>query len=197
MRAAAGLPTQEEIFSISPYSEDEDSDPTTLNNEYGRSLKFSLKGVVDRSPKKSKDYGKQSSNKYGKKKGHQTSLIGKAGSHHNFEGHIGLFPYPVAGSLTEGVCSINQSGVSKNKFFDEVTATNENRTVQIKSNRPHGLDTGRGIGQSASKSKSTKGPKLVIHLGGRNRTTTNSTMSDGSSCQKEQDLTTSNSMLAL
>nr|KAJ0213928.1 hypothetical protein LSAT_V11C400200570 [Lactuca sativa] len=54
LRAAAGLPTQEEIFSIQPYSDDEDNKPSS-KNEFGHSLKFSLKGVVDKSPKKNKE----------------------------------------------------------------------------------------------------------------------------------------------
>ncbi|KAI7741806.1 hypothetical protein M8C21_003239, partial [Ambrosia artemisiifolia] len=59
LRAAAGLPTQEEIFSIQLYSDDEDNKPLT-KNEHGRSLKFSLKAPVDKSPKK-----KSASKKYG------------------------------------------------------------------------------------------------------------------------------------
>lgn len=220
LRAAVGLPTQEEIFSISPYSDDEENGPITSRNEYARSLKFSLKGLVDNSPKKSKEYGKKSSNKkYGKKKVHQTSLISKTEAHQSIEGHsdaqsVGystgdnkdedmqprriapdFLPHPVVGTLTEGVCSINQAGVLKHKFIDEVTAGNENRTsrtVRIKNNRPQGLDIGEDIGKSTSKSKTTKGPKLVIHLGARNRNATNSPKSDASSCQREQDLTTSN-----
>ncbi|XP_017224021.1 uncharacterized protein LOC108200403 isoform X2 [Daucus carota subsp. sativus] len=50
LRSAAGLPTQEEIFSISPFSDDEDSGPIAPKNEYGRSVKFSLKRLVDKSP---------------------------------------------------------------------------------------------------------------------------------------------------
>uniref|UniRef100_A0A5B7APH1 Uncharacterized protein n=1 Tax=Davidia involucrata TaxID=16924 RepID=A0A5B7APH1_DAVIN len=211
-RAAAGLPTQEEIFSISPYSDDEENGPIKLKNEYGRSLKFSLKGLVDKSPKKTKEYGKKSTNKkYAKKKGYQPSSISKTEAHQSFEGHsdahsfgysVGdgknddmqshgseLFSSPVAGS------SINQAGVLKHKFIDEVAVSNENRKlrlVQIKSNQHHGMDTGDDIGKNVSKSKTTKGPKLVIHLGARNRNVTNSPGSDASSYQREQDLITFN-----
>ncbi|KAJ0435368.1 putative [histone H3]-lysine(4) N-trimethyltransferase chromatin regulator PHD family [Helianthus annuus] len=62
LRAAAGLPTQEEIFSVQPYSDDEDNKPVT-KNEHGRSLKFSLKAPVDRSPKK-KSASKKSGSDY-------------------------------------------------------------------------------------------------------------------------------------
>ncbi|CAK9154017.1 unnamed protein product, partial [Ilex paraguariensis] len=221
LRAAAGLPTQEEIFSISPYSDDEETGPTLLKNDYGRSVKFSLKGSVDKSPKKSKVYGKKSSNKkYGKKTGHQASLISKTEAHQSFEGHgdapssgysFGdnknhemqgqkiakpeIFSSPIAGSLSEGICSINQAGVLKHKFIDEVTRNNENRssrTGEIKSNKSHALEIGEDFGKHVSKSKTTKGPKLVIHIGARSKNATNSPMSDTSSCQREQELTTSN-----
>ncbi|KAA8520234.1 hypothetical protein F0562_014490 [Nyssa sinensis] len=159
LRAAAGLPTQEEIFSISPYSDDEENGPVILKNEYGRSLKFSLKGLVDKSPKKTKEYGKKSTNKkYVKKKGCQPFSVSKTEAHQSFEGHSDahsfgysagddknddmqshgseLFSSPVAGSLTEGgVFPINQAGAQKHKFIDEVTVSNENRKsrmVQIK-----------------------------------------------------------------
>lgn len=220
LRAAAGLPTQEEIFSISPFSDDEENSPIVSKNEYGRTLKFSLKGLVDKSPKKSKDYGKKSSNKkYSKKKGYQKSIVSKTEAQHNFDGlsdaqsmgystgdnkdedmhphrsgGLDIYPYPVAGSLTEGVGSINHAVVVKHKSIEEVTASNENRTlrtVQLKSNIPQGVDN-MDTGKHVSKSKSTTGPKLVIHLGARNRNLTSSPRSDASSCQKEQDLTTSN-----
>ncbi|KAK3016161.1 hypothetical protein RJ639_007701 [Escallonia herrerae] len=219
LRAAAGLPTQEEIFSISPYSDDEEYGPTPSKNEYGRSLKFSLKGVVDKSPKKSS--GKKSSNKkYSKGKGYQKTLMGKTEAHHSFEVHSDgqscgystgdnkdedmqphrsrerdIFPYPIAGSLTEeGVCSVNQAGHLKHRFIDEVTASNGTRAprVQIKRNRPHGGVIAEETEKQASKSNITKGPKLVIHLGARAKNAINSPRSDASSCQREQDLTASN-----
>ncbi|KAA8515670.1 hypothetical protein F0562_018719 [Nyssa sinensis] len=214
LRAAAGLPTQEEIFSISPDSDDEENDPILLKNEYSRSLKFSLKGLVDKSPKKAKEYGQRSTNKKNiMKKGYQPSLIGKTEAHQSFEGHSDAqsfgysmgddmqscrsehISFPVAGSLTEGICSINQAGVLKHKFIDEVGMSNEDRKsrmVQMKSNKPHGVEIGDDIGKNAGKSKTTKGPKLVIHLGARNRNVTNSPGSDASSYQREQDLTTFN-----
>ena len=226
MRAKARLPTQDEIFSISPYSDDEENGPVLSKNEFGRSLKLSLKGSVDKSPKKTKEYGKQSSNKKNsKKKGHQAPLISKRESHQSFEGHDdaqaleysladdkneqpdrsegrGVFSSPVAGSLsqTEGICSINQPGVLKHKFVEEIVMNNEDRTsrvIQIKTNKSYGSDVGEDTGKQASKSKTMKGTKLVIHIGARNRNVTNSPRSDASSCQREQDLTTSNGKLSV
>ncbi|XP_052171176.1 uncharacterized protein LOC127787255 [Diospyros lotus] len=203
LRAAAGLPTQEEIFSISPYSDDEDSGPI-LKNEYSRSLKFSLKALVDKSPKKTKEYGKKSSNKkHNKKKGYiDPSSVGYSGDddkNGDMQSHKSGEPFssPVAGSLSEGICSINHAGVLKHKLIDEVTAGNESmksKEIQIKGTKTHGMGIGDDTGIDATKSKNTitKGPKLVIHLGGRNRNATTSPKSDASSYQREQELTASN-----
>lgn len=218
MRAAAGLPTQEEIFSISPFSDDEDS-PVVSKNEYGRSLKFSLKGLAEKSPKKSKEYGKKSSNKkYGKNKGYKISSTGKVEAHLGFEGHTDspsgditneetktyrsgerdCLSSAIAGSLTEGICSVNEAGVVKHKFVDEVTANNGNRIsrmVQIKGNKHHSTSD-EDVG-THTMSKTTKGTKLVIHLGTWNKNLTGSPKSDASSCQREQNLATSNGMASM
>lgn len=203
LRAGAGLPVEDEIFSISPFSDDEDSAPV-VKNEHSRSLKFSLKGLVDKSPKKTKEYGKKSSyKKSGKKKGlagqnegHPDAPSGgcSAGDVKNEElqayGELDSFSSPV-GSLTEGICSINQAGVIKHKFIDEVTGQTGKRTIQMKGSKPHRLD-GDDVGIQTSMPKTSKGPKLVIHLGSRNKNIAGSPKSDASSCQKEQDLTNSN-----
>ncbi|XP_022960261.1 uncharacterized protein LOC111461058 [Cucurbita moschata] len=218
LRAAAGLPIQEEIFSISPYSDDEENGPSVIKNEFGRSIKLSLKGLGDNKvPKKSKDYGKKSSNKkYSKEKvtqipvadqseleGHNDVQQYGSGEGNDKNGGLqpqnnkGTYSSPVAGSLGhhEGMCSINQPGVLKHKFVDEVMVSDEERTskvVQIKANKTPGSETGEDAGKHASKSKTTKGKKLVINLGARKINVANSPKSDASSCQREQDLVTSN-----
>ncbi|KAI3448879.1 hypothetical protein Pfo_005544 [Paulownia fortunei] len=213
LRAAAGLPTQEEIFDISPFSDDEDSGPM-LKNEFGRSLKFSLKGLGDKSPRKSKEYGKKSSNKkYGKKKGNETSLMSGTDAYQSFGGHTdGPIEHntgdtkneemqfsgepatfsPLAGSLTEGVSAVNEAAVSKHKYVDEVSATNvtrTSRTIKIKSNKSHGLTNREETGINSVVPKTAQGPKLVIHLGGRSRNTTSPPRSEASSFKRGQDLT--------
>ncbi|CAI9279010.1 unnamed protein product [Lactuca saligna] len=137
LRAAAGLPTQEEIFSIQPYSDDEDNKPSS-KNEFGRSLKFSLKGVVDKSPKKNKESLKKSGNK---------KSVQKKGLH---------------GPVIEGVKS--------ERNVNRVDTMNENGKL----------------------SNNTKGPKLVIHLGSRNKSISNSPRSDASNLHKDQELLASN-----
>ncbi|KDP43490.1 hypothetical protein JCGZ_16777 [Jatropha curcas] len=206
LRAAAGLPTQEDIFSISPYSDDEENGSVMVKNEFGRSLKLSLKGLVDKSPKKSKECGKKSSSKISaKKKGSQASLISKAEPHeHDISDDAGpykkgpnAYSSPVAGivNYADGVCSVNQPGVLKHKFVDEVMVSDGEKTsriVKIKSNKPHDLDSGDDTEKQTNKSKSVKAKKLVINLGARKINVTNSPRSDASSYQRDQDLTTSN-----
>lgn len=228
LRASAGLPTQEDIFSISPYSDDEENGPVVLKNEHGRSLKLSLKGLVDKSPKKAKDYGKKYYSKGSiKKKGFQASMLGKREPDLSFEGHndaqsfgyslvhdkndgmqsqrddvLDTYSSPIAGSLsqTDEICSINQPGVLKHKFVDEVMVSDEDRTsrvVRIKSNKSNELDSGEDTGKQTGKSKTVKGKKLVINFGPRKINVTNSPRSDASTDQREQEFVTSNGVPSL
>ncbi|KAF8403799.1 hypothetical protein HHK36_011905 [Tetracentron sinense] len=221
MRAAAGLPTQEEIFSISPYSDDEENGRIVLKNDDGHSLKFSLKGMVDISPKNTREYGKKSSNKkYGKKKAYQASLLGKTDAHQSLErqhnaqsykfnlddekkddmqSYISegpeIFSSPVSGSPgnSKEICSINQPGILKQKLIEEIVVSNEERASRIvQSKSTISQGLEEGTGKHASKSVTKKGRKLVIHLGARNRNITKSPRSEASSCHREQDLTASN-----
>ncbi|KAL3832954.1 hypothetical protein ACJIZ3_007690 [Penstemon smallii] len=178
LRAAAGLPTQDEIFDIPPFSDDEEGGPLSVKNEYGRSLKFSLKGAGDKSPKKSKEYGKKSSNrKHGKKKGNEASLI-SGNEDMQFSGE------PVTFS------PVNEAAVSKDKYVEEVNAVNgsrPSRTIKIKNSKPYGLTNKDDIITQSSMSKTAQGPKLVIHLGGRNKNATTPPRSETSSFRKGQD----------
>ncbi|CAK7330879.1 unnamed protein product [Dovyalis caffra] len=214
LRAAAGLPAQEDIFSISPYSDDDENGPAPVRNDFGGAIKLSLKGLVDKSPKKSKDHGKKHLNKkYPKKKGSHTASISKTEPHqhdiHSYvldldddtesqaKGGSDRCSSPVAGivSHNEGICSINQPGALKHKFVDEVMVSDGGRTskvVKIKSNKPHDLDSGDDAEKHASKLKSVKAKKLVINLGARKINVTSSPKSDSQSCQSEQDLKASN-----
>ncbi|KAL2491605.1 PHD finger family protein [Abeliophyllum distichum] len=195
LRAAAGLPTQEEIFDISPFSDDDEIGSS--KNEYSRSLKLSLKGLGEKSPKKSKEYGKKASKKkYGKKK---SPLFGRSIDDKNEEMQFYEEPNslssPAAGSLAEGISSVNEAGVSKQKLIDEVAASygeRTTRTIKIKSAKSHVLSNKEDVGNNTSMSKAAKGPKLVIHLGGRSRNITSPPRSEASSFRKGQDLTSSN-----
>lgn len=180
LRADAGLPTQEEIFDISPFS-DEDSDPALPKNESSRSLKVSLKGWDDKSPKKSKEYGKKSSKKKsGKKKGNETSFTSgtdaeKFGRHADGQlfgyksGDITNDKIQMSGEhATSSYGAVSDAAISNSKHVDEVMAasgTKTSRAIKIKNNKPQSLTNSEESGML----KTGQGPKLVIHLGGRNR----------------------------
>ncbi|XP_065872204.1 uncharacterized protein [Euphorbia lathyris] len=218
LRAAAGLPTQEDIFSISPFSDDEDSGPAKPKSEFGRSIKLSLKGLVDKSSKKSKEYGKKSSNKKSATKKasqayltnkteldqHDIQSLGHSLDENNNEDAVSLknggenaYSSSVARILnhSDRICSANQPGVLKHKFVDEVMVSDGERTsriVRIKNHKPHDLDSGDDTERNANKFKSVKANKLVINLGARKINVTSSPKSDASSCQRDHELTTPN-----
>ncbi|CAK8575465.1 unnamed protein product [Lathyrus sativus] len=159
LRAAAGLPTQEEIFSISPYSDDEDSGPLKLKNDSARSLKFSFKNFPNNSPIKIKDYGKKSSNKKtAKKKDSLSFMTGNIDANHSFEGHSDVkslhsldddkndddmqsqrnegpdvYSSPATGSLSQTEVSfpVNRPSILKRKFVDEVMVSDEERKTRV------------------------------------------------------------------
>nr|XP_043609846.1 uncharacterized protein LOC122581665 [Erigeron canadensis] len=202
LRAAAGLPTQEEIFAISPYSDDEDDGPP-LKKEYGHSLKFSLKGVVDKSPKKNKDSPKKAaSKKYGKERGFPAPLFGRmaqsdaqsvgsfTGDYKDEDGQFDRFGEPNTASLTEGVWPVNREGLKRKLVEVPVKADGRLLRDKTKSHKPHQVGAMDDAGKEAVISKNTKGPKLVIHLGGRNKNVANSTRSDASNSPQEQIITT-------
>ncbi|PWA95460.1 RING/FYVE/PHD-type zinc finger family protein [Artemisia annua] len=194
LRAAAGLPTKEEIFSVQPYSDDDDDDdPPLAKNEHGRSLKFSLKGRVDKAPKK-----KSSSKNSVKKKGYNALPFGRTEppiKSHTDAQSAGFIAddkfkdvdvqssrsteFEIAGSLNDAVWSSNQARHHKNS------------RDKMNNRRSHGVDMEQ-TGRSADKSINTKGPKLVIHLGARNKNVTSSSRSDAANLHPGQDLITSN-----
>ncbi|KAH6824535.1 hypothetical protein C2S53_010349 [Perilla frutescens var. hirtella] len=207
LRADAGLPTQEEIFDISPFSDDEDSDSALPKNDYGRSLKFSLKGWDDKSPGKTKEYGKKSSKKkYGKKNRNETSFTSGTDTE-NFGRHTDgqMFGYNSgenknkkiqfsaehatssngAGILTE---AISEAAISNHKHVDEIVVAAEkktSRTIKIKNNKPQSLTNSEDSGAHSGIVKTGQGPKLVIHLSGRNRNA-NSPKREASSLKRGQ-----------
>ncbi|KAK7243538.1 hypothetical protein RIF29_38338 [Crotalaria pallida] len=218
LRAAAGLPTQEEIFSISPYSDDEDIGPQILKSESGCSFKFSLKSLSDNSPKKMKDYRKKSSSKkHSKRKDSESFITDKTDPHHSIEGHSDVKSLPsldndiqshqngyhvysssAAGSLnqTEGSNPVNQPGILRHKFMDHVVVSDEERkgrVVRIKSSKAHTLENEEESGKHGDQTQNVKGKKLVINFGARKINVTSSPQSDTSSRKIDnQDLISPN-----
>ncbi|XP_051145656.1 uncharacterized protein LOC127261370 isoform X2 [Andrographis paniculata] len=198
LRAAAGLPTEEEIFNISPFSDDEESEQF-LKPEPGSSFKF-------KSPKKSKDYRKKSSKKYAKKKRSGTSSTNAADQNGQDEASLGYDTgnnkkqdtqffgtpdtSPVIGSVMEVKTEANEAAASELKFGDEVIPTNVTkamRTVRIKSNKYFSSTNSEEIETNSSVPKAAQGPKLVINLGGLGRNTATPPRSEAPSI-KRQDL---------
>ncbi|KAM0050407.1 putative [histone H3]-lysine(4) N-trimethyltransferase chromatin regulator PHD family [Helianthus debilis subsp. tardiflorus] len=139
LRAAAGLPTQEDIFSVQPYSDDEDNKPVT-KNEHGRSLKFSLKAPVDKSPKK-----KSASKKSGKKKGSSN------------------FNLPLFG----------KSNTRADGFVTSDNNKDESGESEIAGSLTDAVWSNNHVTRITDKSLNVKKPKLVIHLGSRNKNVAN------------------------
>ncbi|KAK4770620.1 hypothetical protein SAY87_031152 [Trapa incisa] len=220
LRAAAGLPTQEDIFSISPYSDDEENGPIILKSDHGRSLKFSLKSFSEKTSNKSKEGNKSNKKKF-MKKTNESSTVGNTepeqsfDARHDVQSSVGNLndrkkdnihlhkdevedtAFPLSGNIGDGkgVCSMNQQGVVKHRLIDEVSASTwdkKPRVLHIKSSKPQNVDGGANTGKASVKLKPVNEKKLVIHLGARNWNATNSPRSDASSCQREHELLPSN-----
>ncbi|KAM7268431.1 hypothetical protein ACFE04_010597 [Oxalis oulophora] len=181
LRATAGLPTEEEIFSIG----DEEDDPVT-KNETGLSIKLSLKGLPDKSAKKTKDYGKKYFRKRGQKKGQSLEhpMDDKKETH---------LSSPVTGVVNnaEVTCSVNQPRVLERKFVDDVMVRDEDKrsnVIKFKISKPQVRNS---EDDGANKSKAVKARKLIINLGARKIKPTTSSGSDASSYQREINLVTS------
>ncbi|KAK9125302.1 hypothetical protein Scep_014148 [Stephania cephalantha] len=194
LRAAAGLPSHEETFSISPYSDDEDNSPSKLKHEYVRPLKFSVKGSAHKTSKSNKEHGKKSSSKkYGKKKAYQALTTEKTERNDSMRSYGNEAHDTTIPGSTQERCSINQAGVMKHEFIPEASAIEDRAAgvVNYWNSKSSGSDLGDGSGKHVTMSETVRARKIVIHCG-RNRHATNSPRSEASSCHKEQDLTTSN-----
>ncbi|XP_076952187.1 uncharacterized protein LOC143625836, partial [Bidens hawaiensis] len=160
LRAAAGLPTQQEIFAITPYSDDEDDEPP-VKKEYGHSIKFSLKGLANNSPKK--NYKKPGNKKYkfGRIEHSDAQSIGSITGDNKDE----------EANLTDGVDRpVDRPEPLKLKVVnvvDPLKTDHRSSRHKMKSQRSSQLD------ETEIKPNNTK-TKLVIHLGGRNKNVVNS-----------------------
>lgn len=200
LRAAAGLPKEEEIVSIFPTSDDEENGPVS-----GRSLKFSVKGLVEKSPKKSKEYGKNSLNKKHSKKGKHTKLEPQQDSevHQEIESERRRLGGPKIDSVgfqinersdvyssVAGICSTHEPMIVKHKRVDDIMVTDEekpSRIVRIKCSKPRDSD---------SEEKSVKPKKLVVSLGARKINVSDSSKSSVvSHLLRDKDQSSSGGML--
>ncbi|URD79701.1 PHD [Musa troglodytarum] len=215
LRAAAGLPSHEVAYSISPYSGDEQSGPIILKHDNNKPLKFSLKGISD----KSSEYGNTTSNKKQvKKKGYRIKLVGK-----REEAYPELGKQDEARSLESSYrdqnidemtsfrpdgpdtlssstardpnasvvksCT-NQLGTFDQSMTKEPASSNADMIpkVKIKNSKLQSLHFKECADKSANKIETTRSTKLVIHIGSINRNASSSPKSETSSCHKDQDL---------
>ncbi|XP_065031394.1 uncharacterized protein LOC103974954 isoform X3 [Musa acuminata AAA Group] len=215
LRAAAGLPSHEVTYSISPYSGDEQSGPIILKNDNNKPLKFSLKGISD----KSSEYENTTSNKKQvKKKGYWIKLVGKTEEAYpeldkqdetrslecryrdqnidemttfRPDGPDILSSSAARDPNGNGVKSCtNQLGTFDQSMAKEPASSNADMIpkVKIKSSKLQGLHFKECADKSANKIETTRSTKLVIHIGSINRNASNSPKSETSSCHKDQDL---------
>ncbi|KAJ8490808.1 hypothetical protein OPV22_012529 [Ensete ventricosum] len=217
LRVAAGLPSQEETYSISPYSGDEQSGPIILKNDNSKPLKFSLKGISDKS---AKDYGNISLNKkQAKKKGYRIKLVGKKEETYSNperqnearslessyrdqiidemtssrpDGPDVLSSSTARSPNANGMKSI-QLGNCEQNMVKDVERDNADTVpkVKIKSSKLQGLHFKECAGKSANKNDTARSTKLVIHIGSTNKNASSSPRSETSSCHKDQELAAS------
>lgn len=160
LRAAAGLPTQQEIFAITPYSDDEDEE-LPVKKEYGHSIKFSLKGLANNSPKKNNKKPGNKKYKFGRIEHSDAQSIGSITGDNKDE----------EANLTDGVDRpVDRPELLKLKLVNVVDPSKTDHRSsrhKMKSQRSSQLD------ETEIKPNNTK-TKLVIHLGGRNKNVVNS-----------------------
>ncbi|XP_010547264.1 PREDICTED: histone-lysine N-methyltransferase 2C [Tarenaya hassleriana] len=204
LRAAAGLPTEEDIFSISPFSDDEENGPVS-----GRSLKFSVKGLVENSPKKIKEHIKNSSNKkHVSKTGHLSKLEPQqdselyqniesedyvAGAKKNEDMEFHRNGGSDISSRVAGICSTHEPKIVKHKLVDDVMVTEEDRPsriVKIKCSKPQDSDS-EDAQKNVGKVNAIKAKKLVISLGAKKINVSNSSKSSASQHPRDQDQSSS------
>lgn len=224
LRAAAGLPIEEETFSSVAYSEDESNGPVVHRNAHGRFLKFSVKGLTDKSTKSFKDSGKNSmkilpSNKKSvKKKEWHIKFVSKSDGlsqnpevqnedismNNNLNNPVHddqksfrvdgqeSFSSPSTGIACDATTNFSKVQMGSNNHIcgNEVQGNPSDMVIKMQSKHLSESHFKECAGKSLSKSETMKGTKLVIHIGGRNRNVTSSPMSESSSCQREQDLST-------
>ena len=226
LRSAAGLPIEEEIFSISPNSDDDEDSPIITKNDHRRSFKFSPKGFKDKTSKSSKEYVKNSPNsllnkKYAKKEYQmQPGSISEepyqnievqheaSSSESSFKdqknAHTKSWRRDGQGILS----SPPYPGNDKNKPLVDQEETRSNVTeasvnnisrvskVHIKGSKTEGLYLKEGP-KNVVKNETSKGTKLVIHFGANHRNAAASPMSEASNGHKDQDVAAANGMFLL
>ncbi|XP_073005293.1 uncharacterized protein [Typha latifolia] len=215
LRSAAGLPFQEEIFSICPYSDDEESDSVIMKNEHEKPLKLPLKAFINNVNKKSKEDRKSLSQKSSsKKKVYEFAAevempdqtIATQDTMRSLDSSFGDQKFNDMKQLRSHghkILSSSSKRIPSNNTGKSVVDKLENDSLNVKEvahnshkvsqgSKPHDSHVKDSAGRSSSKSESAKGTKLVIHIGRKDKNTTSSSHSETSSCHKEPEFTAFN-----
>ncbi|XP_078430011.1 uncharacterized protein LOC144702023 isoform X2 [Wolffia australiana] len=202
LRAVAGLPYQEDIFSISPFSDDEESGQVAMKSNLGRSLKFSVKGLTEKLTDNVKEQSKKtakissSSKKNSKKKTYQLKIVHKSEDSNEVkpvedvqERKKDQEKHPLHLTISLGRAkekSPAEEQGKENQRIKQDSVTNSNHD-----NSKSQPTTERSV-KVEPKSEPVKGPKLVIHFGSRSKNLTNSPISEASSCPRPNDPSATN-----
>ena len=217
-----GLPVQDNILSVSPFSDDEESSQALVKSNHGRPLKFSVKGLTEKMTDYVKEQGKKalksssSSKKNSKKKNYQLKFVHKPEEKHQDvekQKEVKSADDNRANEKTIDSKSIGVKGqenhplhltISLGRKREKSSADEEERESQrtkkdsLANNTPDKVPkikshpTGERPAKVESKSEPVKGPKLVIHFGSKSKNVTSSPTSEVSSYPRQHDLSASN-----
>lgn len=200
LRAAAALPSLEDVSPSHPNSDDERLGAYVLKNEGRNTLKFSLKSNSSKPPSEAPEKEKivlknpGSSKKHSKKKGGQNNkTVGGQGEiflerRHDVDADRDLSSFNNEGN---GYISSSTRSSEKNLKFSSAKAGADNvdliPKVKIKGSKVSSLHFKDAGEENSPKSDTGKAPKLVIHLGSRHKNRGDSPKSELSNSQREQE----------
>ncbi|WVZ90450.1 hypothetical protein U9M48_036752 [Paspalum notatum var. saurae] len=213
LRAAAALPSLEDVSPSSPNSDDEKLGAYVLKNDGRNTLKFSLKSNSSKPPSETPEQGKtvsksSGSNKKSSKKkggqgnktddGHDEIFLERRHDARSSNSRLGDQSIDVNHDRSpfknDGNAYISSSTRSSEKNLKspsmKAVANNAEMIpkVKIKGSKVSSLHFKDSGEENAPKNDTGKGTKLVIHLGSRHKTRSGSPKSELSNSQKEQDL---------
>ncbi|CAN6347884.1 unnamed protein product [Urochloa humidicola] len=213
LRAAAALPSLEDVSPSYPNSDDEKPGAYVLKNDGRNTLKFSLKSNSSKPPPDTPEQEKIVSKSSGSNKKHSKKKGGQ--SNKTEDGHDEIFlekrhdakssnsrlgdqsidsNHDRSPFKNDGNAYISSSTRSSEKNLKSTSmkavANNADMIpkVKIKGSKASSLQFKDAGEENSPKNDTGKGTKLVIHLGSRHKTRSGSPMSELSNSQREQDL---------
>jgi hypothetical protein len=213
LRAAAALPSLEDVSPSYPNSDEDKPAPYVLKNDGRNTLKFSLKSNSSKAPSDTPEQEKivlkssGSNKKASKKKGgqgnktddghdeiflerrHDAKSSNSRLGDQSIDGHHDRSPFKNDGSAYISSSTRSSEKNLKSPSMKAVANSADMMPkVKIKGSKVSGLHFKDAGDESTSKNDTGKGTKLVIHLGSRHKTRSGSPKSELSNSQKEQDM---------